>query len=228
MFGYRKIKKRLLERKAVLEKKMKNDSETAAELGSVSDIASGELSTYDNHPADSATQLYEREKDLAFDKKNREELNDIQDALRKMEKGTYGIDEKTGKRISRARLAAFPTARTAVEDAPQKHSHKVRPVEEPVISESERLEKYPNEEGGFDEQNAFDIVSLYNDQDMIYEDAPYSGYEGGTGSVEDIEGFAATDIDGYRGDDLIQILTNRNYDHWKHNHEIDEIDPVEE
>lgn len=200
--------------------------ETAGELGSVSDIASGELSAYDNHPAESATQLYEREKDLAFNKRAHDEWNDINDALEKMKKGTYGIDEKTGKKIPFARLKALPTARTAVENAPPKHSRKERPVEESVIADAGQTGFTDSDHSGFDEQNAFDLVSRYNDQKMIYEDAPFSDDEEGIGFVEEVEAIAATDIEGYSGDEKVRFLRNQHYDHWMD--EIDEIDPVEQ
>ncbi|MDD9147141.1 hypothetical protein OYT88_01085 [Sporolactobacillus sp. CQH2019] len=225
MFSYRRIKKQLLKRKEMLEKKMKSDMETAAELGSVSDIASGELSAYDNHPAESATQLYEREKDLAFSKRMHDEWNDINDALAKMEKGTYGIDEITGKKIPIARMKALPTARTAVENAPPKHSRKERPVEESLIADSGRTGFSALNQSGFDEQNAFDLVSEYNDQEMIYEDTPYSDDEEGIGFVEVVEAIAATDIDGYSGDERVRFLRNQYYDQWMDG--IDESDPAE-
>ncbi|RYL95402.1 hypothetical protein EWI07_02550 [Sporolactobacillus sp. THM7-4] len=225
MFGYRGIRKQLLRRKDMLERKLKDDLEIAKDMGSVSDIASGELSQYDNHPAESATQLYDREKDLAFNKRARDELNDINDALEKMKKGTYGIDEKTGKKIPRARLKALPTARTAVEKAPEKHSYVQRPVEESVILDSEKSGFTDFQDSRFDEQNAFDLVQLYNDQRLIYEDAPYIDDEEGIGFVEDIEAFAATDIDGYQGDEMVRILKNNHYNHWVD--QLDEIDPNE-
>ncbi|RYM07246.1 hypothetical protein EWH99_00840 [Sporolactobacillus sp. THM7-7] len=223
MFRHRRIRKRLIQRKEALEKKLQEDIEFARELGSVSDIAAGELSAYDNHPAESATQLYEREKDLAFQKRMRDELNDIDDALEKMEKGTYGIDEKTGKKIPRARLKAIPTARTNVDQAAPKHSFTQRPVEESVIEDSDGFPGF--DDSGFDETNAFDLVSLYNDQKMIYEDTPFSDHEEGLGFVEEIEAIAATDIDGYEGDDYVRFLRNQHYDHWTN--AMDEIDPVE-
>ncbi|RYL92888.1 hypothetical protein [Sporolactobacillus sp. THM19-2] len=226
MFGIRGIKKQLLKRKAVLENKMKSDMETSKEF-SVSDISSGELSSYDNHPAESATQLYEREKDLAFNKMNKNELKNIQDALDKIENGTYGIDEKTGKKIPRARLKAYPAARTAVQHTTPEHNHKVRPAEESVIADLDQSGLAAFRDGGFDEQNAFDLVSLYNDQRMVFENAPYSGQEDGMGFVDDLEGFAATDIDGYHGDDDIQILRNQNYERWRNNYDVDETDPME-
>jgi DnaK suppressor protein len=42
-----------------------------------------------------------------------QELKDVNDALRKIEEGRYGIDEKTGQPIPINRLLAHPAARTA-------------------------------------------------------------------------------------------------------------------
>lgn len=41
-------------------------------------------------------------------------LKDVTDALEKMEKGTYGYDEKTNEPISLPRLRANPAARTSI------------------------------------------------------------------------------------------------------------------
>ncbi|GAY76505.1 DnaK suppressor protein [Sporolactobacillus inulinus] len=167
MFGYRRIRKRLMKRKSELEHKLRSDQETAAELGSVSDIASGELSQYDNHPAESATQLYDREKDLAFHKMERNELEEINHALKKIEKGTYGYDEKTGEKIPRARLNALPTARTTVSLSDRTHHNRVRPVEESVIADLEKRDVNDFQSNSFNEENAFDLVSQFNDQEGV-------------------------------------------------------------
>ncbi|GEB76423.1 hypothetical protein [Sporolactobacillus inulinus] len=214
MFGYRRIRKRLMKRKSELEHKLRSDQETAAELGSVSDIASGELSQYDNHPAESATQLYDREKDLAFHKMERNELEEINHALKKIEKGTYGYDEKTGEKIPRARLNALPTARTTVSLSDRTHHNRVRPVEESVIADLEKRDVNDFQSNSFNEENAFDLVSQFNDQEGVFEDAPYSDDEEGIGFVEEFEAFAATDIGGFSGDDEITVLKNHHYDHW--------------
>ncbi|MCI1881691.1 MAG: hypothetical protein LKI94_05820 [Sporolactobacillus sp.] len=209
MFGYRKLKKRLLRRKRELKQKLKSDAETAKELGSTTDLASGELSAYDNHPADSATQLYEREKDLAFQRMMAGELREIDHALMKMEQGLYGLDERTGKKIPRARLNAMPIARTAAgpsPDAPPRHEP-VRGVDE------ERATHF--QENTFDERNAFDLVSLDNDQQMIFENDTFGETGEELGCVEALEGFAATDIDGFRGDDRVQVFHNRTFDRWR-------------
>ena len=73
--------------------------------------SSGELSSYDNHPGDQATELYEREKDLALLDHEREHLRDIDYSLKQIENGTYGICEVSGKEIPYDRLEALPTWR---------------------------------------------------------------------------------------------------------------------
>jgi len=227
MWGYRKIRKRLLDRKQELEQKLNHDMETAAELGSVSDIASGELSAYDNHPAESATQLYDREKDLAFHKLEQKEYEEINHALEKIHNGTYGYDEKTGEKIPRARLNALPTARTVASHSDVVHNRSVRPVEESVIMDLEKQGATDFESDGYNEQNAFDIVSQYNDQEGVFEDAPYCDDEEGIGFVEELEAFAATDINGFSGDDEIQIMKNHHSDDWSAKNADEDLNPTE-
>lgn len=202
------LRNRLLDRKSELERKLHLDESVSARR-TITDFASGELSTYDNHPADTATQLYEREKDLAFDRQAESELQEIRDALKRIEDGTYGIDEKTGKEIPEERLLAMPTARTNVTAAPPKHSHKVRSAEESVIEDMMRLEgSYGNNET-FDESNAFDLVSLDNDRKMIQEDSVSDHDEEQLGTVEELDAWAATGIEGYTGDDKVSILRSK-------------------
>ena len=75
----------------------------------------GELTHYDQHPADTASDTFEREKDLAILEGLEGELAEIEAALQRLDDGTYGIDEQTGQPIDAARLDAFPTARTNIE-----------------------------------------------------------------------------------------------------------------
>src|SRR5699024_9392544 len=51
----------------------------------------GELSSYDNHPGDMGTELYERGKDIALNEHVEHELEAINKALHAIEEGTYGI-----------------------------------------------------------------------------------------------------------------------------------------
>ncbi len=77
-----------------------------------------ELSNYDQHPADSATDTFEREKDLGILDDLEAELAEIEAAIERIENGTYGVDEVTGAPIDPARLEAVPVARTNVDTAP--------------------------------------------------------------------------------------------------------------
>jgi len=73
-----------------------------------------ELADYDQHPADTGSETFEREKDLSILEQLESELAEIQAALRRLDEGTYGIDEVTGEPIPAERLDAVPTARTNV------------------------------------------------------------------------------------------------------------------
>jgi RNA polymerase-binding transcription factor DksA len=74
----------------------------------------GELAHYDQHPADQGTETFEREKDLSILESLEVELAELEAALRRLDDGTYGIDEVTGQPIDPARLDALPTARTNI------------------------------------------------------------------------------------------------------------------
>jgi RNA polymerase-binding transcription factor DksA len=76
----------------------------------------GELTHYDQHPADQASETFEREKDLSILERLEEELAEIEAALQRIDEGTYGIDEETGEPIDPERLDAVPTARTNIGD----------------------------------------------------------------------------------------------------------------
>ncbi|MDG0812537.1 TraR/DksA C4-type zinc finger protein [Cohnella rhizosphaerae] len=56
----------------------------------------GELSSYDNHPADLGTETFERERDAAIDQRYFERRDDVERALAKFEDGTYGLCEVSG------------------------------------------------------------------------------------------------------------------------------------
>jgi len=76
---------------------------------------SGDPGHIGQHPADRASDTFEREKDLAILESLEAELAEIEAALQRLDDGTYGIDERTGAPIDPERLAARPTARTDVE-----------------------------------------------------------------------------------------------------------------
>ena len=76
----------------------------------------GEMS-FDEEFADAATATFERERDLSISNNIKDLLDKIDHALRRIEDGTYGICERCGKPIERARLRALPYANLCIEDA---------------------------------------------------------------------------------------------------------------
>jgi len=78
-------------------------------------VESSDLSNID-HPAELGTETFERELELTTLTIVEGELKDIEDALRRLDDGTYGICEECGKPIDEARLEAVPWARYCVVD----------------------------------------------------------------------------------------------------------------
>jgi RNA polymerase-binding transcription factor DksA len=88
-----------------------------------------ELSDYDQHPADTASETFEREKDVSILERLEAELAELQAALERIDAGTYGIDEVTGEPIAPERLAVLPTARTNIDtEVPREADDRLRPT----------------------------------------------------------------------------------------------------
>jgi len=91
--------------------------------------ATGDLSSMPIHMADIGTDNYEQEFALGLMDSEVELLREIDDALKRIENGTYGICEGTGKPIPKARLEAQPWARYCVEYARMLEQGKVPETE---------------------------------------------------------------------------------------------------
>ena len=91
--------------------------------------ATGDLSCMPIHMADLGTDNYEQEFALGLMDSERKLLREIDSALGRIDKKTYGICEGTGKSIPRARLEAQPWARYCVEYA--------RMLEQGLVEEQE-------------------------------------------------------------------------------------------
>lgn len=76
----------------------------------------GELSNLDQHPGDTGTETFEREKDMAILGTLEDQIKEVDKALVRVDDGTYGVCEKCGKPIAEERLEVVPTARYCVED----------------------------------------------------------------------------------------------------------------
>ena len=100
--------------------------------------ASGDLSSMPIHMADLGTDNYEQEFALGLMDSERKMLHEIDDALRRIVDGTYGICEGTNKTIKKARLEAKPWARYCVEYA--------RMIEQGLVSEPEQRDQEDEEQ----------------------------------------------------------------------------------
>lgn len=76
--------------------------------------ASGDLSGYSLHMADMATDSFDREFNLGLASTEQQILNQIDDSLRRIEDGTFGVCEKCSKPISQKRLLALPYTRLCI------------------------------------------------------------------------------------------------------------------
>ncbi len=73
--------------------------------------------TSGNHMADDASEVFEQTKNLALKSHLERKLEQVEFAIQRVEKGTYGICDKCGKTISPERLEALPYATTCVDCA---------------------------------------------------------------------------------------------------------------
>jgi DnaK suppressor protein len=74
-----------------------------------------ELAGYSLHMADSGTDNFDRDFALSLLSSDQDAIYEIEEALKRIEKNTYGICELTGKPIPRARLEAIPWTRFTVQ-----------------------------------------------------------------------------------------------------------------
>jgi len=104
-----------------------------------------EASAFGMHQADAGSDAYDRDFALSLLSQEQDALYEIEEALKRVDAGTYGVCEMSGKPIPHARLEAIPFARFTVECQTEieKQKKAVR-VRQPVTS----LFGHADEEGG--------------------------------------------------------------------------------
>lgn len=102
------FKKRILERRNEILDDLGDRDQT---LKQSQKEASGDISGYTYHMADVATDNYDREFSLGIASGEREMLYELDDALKRIEDGTYGQCEDCKALIARTRLKAIPYTR---------------------------------------------------------------------------------------------------------------------
>jgi DnaK suppressor protein len=113
-----------------------------------------EASAFGMHQADAGSDAYDRDFALSLLSQEQDSLYEIDEALKRIENGTYGTCEMSGKSIPHPRLEALPFTRYTVEcQAELEKRNRFQRVRQPVIS----LFGLSDEEGAEeDEENSAD------------------------------------------------------------------------
>ena len=86
-----------------------------AQMNGLAKESAEEMSSYSLHMEDSGTDNFDRDFALSLLSSDQDAMYEIEEALKRIEKNTYGICELTGKSIPKARLEAIPWTRFTVE-----------------------------------------------------------------------------------------------------------------
>jgi DnaK suppressor protein len=106
-----------------------------------------EASAFGMHQADAGSDAYDRDFALSLLSQEQDALYEIEEALKRLDAGTYGTCEMSGKPIAHARLEAIPFARYTVECQAQiEKQNKIQRSRTPVTS----LFGLTDDEGGGD------------------------------------------------------------------------------
>lgn len=142
-----------------------------------------ELSNYDNHPAEMGTELFETEHNSALRVHEEHLLKDIQDALGRIEEGTFGKCAFCGQEVDRERLEAIPYTRLCIQCEEDKAVtprvlRKIRPNEERVL-DAPMGRKYLNqrEDDEYEGMDQFNDLMKYGSSDSPQDLGGYHEYE---------------------------------------------------
>ncbi len=102
---WQKFALNLLELREQLTKQMSGLAEESAQ----------EMAGYSLHMADSGTDNFDRDFALSLLSSDQDAVYEIEEALKRIERKTYGVCELTGKSIPKARLEAIPWTRFTVD-----------------------------------------------------------------------------------------------------------------
>jgi len=103
------FRKLILQRKEEIVTEIKHISEDT--LKKSQRDAAGDISGYTYHMADIATDTYDREFSMGIASNERKIVYDIDDAIKRIEDGSYGTCEDCKGIIAKTRLKAIPYAR---------------------------------------------------------------------------------------------------------------------
>ncbi|MDU4959834.1 MAG: TraR/DksA C4-type zinc finger protein [Sporomusaceae bacterium] len=132
--------------------------------------SSGELSVYDNHPADIGSEVFERGKDIALRDNEQILISEMDRALAKIEAGSYGVCDLCGRQIPQERLHSLPWATTCIQCQRQEERSDAaaRPLEETSLAvpfSRTFLDTDADGDTGFDGEDSLEAVWRYGSSD---------------------------------------------------------------
>jgi YteA family regulatory protein len=216
------LKQLLLEQKTNLTKRLENSDNFG--LASSLKESHGELSYYDNHPADTGTELFEQGKDLALNENTETNLREVNDALSRIDSENYGFCVHCSQAIPYERLQIIPETRYCITHTPEQEISHNRPIEEEVFPYGPSSSDSFSKQNHFNADNAWQIVESWGNSDSpaMSEDREMHNYndlftdaDENEGFVEAFESFVATDIYGKN----VSIVRNKAYREYMANHE---------
>jgi DnaK suppressor protein len=107
------LRKRLEEERDVLNRQAEEIEEST--FRNPQSELTGEAS-FDEEYADAGTATFERERDLSLSNNIKDLTEKIEHALERIEHGDYGLCERCGKPIEKARIKALPYATLCIKD----------------------------------------------------------------------------------------------------------------
>mgnify|MGYP000943020682 FL=1 len=165
------LKQKLLQRGRELQYRI----DTFKEQSEIDYNNGKELSMYDNHPAEIASETYEIEKNIALNQHQVKQFKDIQESLKNIDKGTYGICQVCGGEIPFERLNAMPTSKMCIscqegntmdlKDSPDRN---IRPIEEEAFYPPfGRTNLDDTDYVAYDGEDAWQDVARYNKTENV-------------------------------------------------------------
>ena len=107
--------KQLRARREELEAERAQLLDQVQELDAEADVNNWREGGFDDDPADAGSASFERETAQSLSNHARRLLTQIDDALRRMDAGSYGLCERCGEAIEPERLEAIPYATLCME-----------------------------------------------------------------------------------------------------------------
>lgn len=106
------FKKLLLEKRLVAREELENIERSITNL---KDVEEADYSSITHHMGDVGSDVEEKERNYQLLERLTKYLREIEDALDRIDNGTYGICMATGKTIPKERLEAVPHTKYSIE-----------------------------------------------------------------------------------------------------------------